>query len=132
MSQNELCACGEPIATCPHLGIFKSAEEKAAHYANKPAREEDMAKLAELARQCVVLAERMRAADVAHNLKSAAEGVGFHLPYEKDLIQVADALTTIGPLVGYIPKVSNSPVAKGALDVMIQAARILLRVLTGK
>lgn len=27
-----LCVCGEPIATCPHLGVFASIDEKHAYF----------------------------------------------------------------------------------------------------
>lgn len=29
---SDLCTCGEPFETCPHLGIFPSYEAKVAHF----------------------------------------------------------------------------------------------------
>jgi hypothetical protein len=33
MSSNDDCVCGEPLATCPHLGQFPTFEAKYAFYA---------------------------------------------------------------------------------------------------
>ncbi len=126
---SDFCVCGEPIATCPHRGIFASAEEKAQHFAGKPARDADREAMAKLARDAGALRDRLRIAESAHG---TAKALGARLPFDRELVDIADAVATFAPLVGYIPAINNNPTAKTALTVMVDAARLLLRVLTGR
>lgn len=126
------CVCGEPLATCPHLGAFESYEAKALHYRAKPERVAAMRRLDEIGKQAGELADRLRLADAAHDAGSIAENFGAELPYAKDITQIADAVASFGPLVGHVPFIANNPAAKTALGVMVEAARLLLRAITGK
>lgn len=132
MSDENTCVCGEPLATCPHLGDFATWEEKFAHYKGKPAREAALENLAEVGRKAGALRDRLFAADLAHDVGHVAEDLGVDLPYRDELVGAADAVASFGPLAGHLPFIANNPAAKTALDVMVEAARLLLRAIRGK
>lgn len=67
-----LCVCGEPLATCPHLGVFSSLEAKAAFYATDlPELHAELAELETLA----VRADAKRAALIAQKAAAMAQQV---------------------------------------------------------
>lgn len=132
MSGVERCHCGEPIADCVHLGVFRSYEEKARHYRAKPERVAAMRRLDEIGKACGELADRLRLADAAHDLGHIAQDLGAELPAAKDITQIADSVATFGPLAGNVPFIAKNPAASTALGVMVDAAKLLLRALTGR
>lgn len=91
-----LCVCGEPLATCPHLGVFSSLEAKVAFYATDlPELHAELAELETLA----VRADAKRAVLIAQKAAAMAQQVApEHIPGVLALITAA--LAKIATLLG--------------------------------
>jgi hypothetical protein len=127
------CPCGEPEAMCPHLGAFATYAEKYEWYAARvPELREALGKLADVARQAGALQDRLRIAQAAHDAGEIAEDFGAELPYQDELRNVADAVATFGPMAKNIPAAKKSPALMVALEVFVEAAKLIVRALTGK
>ena len=88
-----LCTCGQPVASCPHLGIFASIDEKHAYFKTLAEVRIDLDSFAARTDAALALAVAQRAAGEAAKLPlpgEVAEALGV----------VISALAKAGALMG--------------------------------
>lgn len=68
-----LCTCGEPIATCPHLGVFATIEEKHAYFRAIADTAADLDALDTRADAALAIAVAQKAAEEAAKLPLGPE-----------------------------------------------------------
>lgn len=88
-----LCSCGEPVATCPHVGLFGSLEEKHAYFRRLDAVHDELDVLAARTDAALAIAVAQRAAEEASRLPVPAEVAAA-------LVTVLSALGKAAALVG--------------------------------
>lgn len=68
-----LCSCGEPVATCPHLGVFASLDEKQRYFRVVHGLDVELDALATRTDAAQAIALAQRAAEEASRLPVGPE-----------------------------------------------------------
>ena len=68
-----LCPCGQPVATCPHLGVFASLDEKHAYFTAIDDTAADLDALSARTDAALAIAVAQRAAEEAARLPLGPE-----------------------------------------------------------
>ena len=88
-----LCTCGEPVATCPHLGVFASIEEKHAYFRAVGDAAADLDALSTRTDAKLAIAVAQKAAEEAAKLPLPAEVAAA-------VVVILDALARAARLAG--------------------------------
>jgi len=88
-----LCTCGEPVATCPHLGVFASLDEKHAYFRAVHDTAAELDALDKRTDAALAIAVAQKAAEEASQLPLPAEVAAA-------VVVILDALARAARLAG--------------------------------